>query len=69
MPSSRSVAARRPGSIAHKLMLGTAVIALLCFGLTAFLIYRQASASLVNASRQTMASEATAEARQVAADL
>ncbi len=27
MPSSRSAAARRPGSIAHKLMLGTAAIA------------------------------------------
>jgi methyl-accepting chemotaxis protein len=69
MPSSRSAAARRPGSIAHKLMLGTAAIALLCFGLTAFLIYRQASASLIDASRQTMTSEANAEARQVAADL
>ncbi|HYQ25106.1 methyl-accepting chemotaxis protein [Stenotrophomonas sp.] len=69
MPSSRSAAARRPGSIAHKLMLGTALIALLCFGVTAFLIYRQASASLVGASRQTMASEANAEARKVAADL
>ncbi|KAG1389594.1 hypothetical protein G6F59_015487 [Rhizopus arrhizus] len=69
MPPSRSAAARRPGSIAHKLMLGTAVIALLCFGLTAFLIYRQASASLIDASRQTMTSEANAEARQVAADL
>ena len=54
MPSSRSAAARRPGSIAHKLMLGTAAIALLCFGLTAFLIYRQASASLISASRQTL---------------
>ncbi|WP_164281233.1 methyl-accepting chemotaxis protein [Stenotrophomonas indicatrix] len=69
MPSSRSVAAPRPGSIAHKLMLGTAVIALLCFGATAFLIYRQASSALVSSSRQTMASEARAEARQVAADL
>ncbi|UGB21215.1 methyl-accepting chemotaxis protein [Stenotrophomonas maltophilia] len=69
MSSSRSAAAQRPGSIAHKLMLGTAVIALLCFGLTAFLIYRQASASLISASRQTMTSEANAEARQVAADL
>ena len=69
MSSSRSVAARRPGSIAHKLMLGTAVIALLCFGATAFLIYHQASSALVSSSRQTMASEARAEARQVAADL
>ncbi|HAL22054.1 MAG TPA: chemotaxis protein [Stenotrophomonas sp.] len=69
MSPSRSTAARRPGSIAHKLMLGTALIALLCFGLTAFLIYRQASSSLINASRQTMASEANAEARKVAADL
>ncbi|HED4877579.1 TPA: HAMP domain-containing protein [Stenotrophomonas maltophilia] len=69
MPPSRSVAARRPGSIAHKLMLGTAVIALLCFGATAFLIYHQASSALVSSSRQTMASEARAEARQVAADL
>ncbi|MCF3468801.1 methyl-accepting chemotaxis protein [Stenotrophomonas maltophilia] len=69
MSSSRSATAQRPGSIAHKLMLGTAVIALLCFGLTAFLIYRQASASLISASRQTMTSEANAEARQVAADL
>ena len=43
-------------------MLGTAAIALLCFGVTAFLIYRQASASLISASRQTMTSEATAEA-------
>ena len=64
MSPSRSTAARRPGSIAHKLMLGTALIALLCFGLTAFLIYRQASSSLINASRQTMASEANAEARK-----
>ncbi|MBN5051355.1 HAMP domain-containing protein [Stenotrophomonas maltophilia] len=69
MPPSRSFAARRPGSIAHKLMLGTAVIALLCFGATAFLIYHQASSALVSSSRQTMASEARAEARQVAADL
>ncbi|WP_312252517.1 methyl-accepting chemotaxis protein [Stenotrophomonas sp.] len=69
MSPSRFTAARRPGSIAHKLMLGTALIALLCFGLTAFLIYRQASSSLINASRQTMASEANAEARKVAADL
>src|SRR2546427_3440734 len=39
-------------SIAHKLMLGTATIALLCFGLTAFLIYRQASASLIDRSEE-----------------
>ncbi|WMJ70602.1 methyl-accepting chemotaxis protein [Stenotrophomonas sp. 24(2023)] len=69
MSPSRHAAAARPGSIANKLMLGTALVALLCFGITALLIYRQASSALVAASRQTMASEAAAEARQVAADL
>jgi methyl-accepting chemotaxis protein len=44
MPSSRSAAAAARAA-SPKLMLGTAAIALLCFGLTAFLIYRQASAS------------------------
>ncbi|KAF1014946.1 MAG: Methyl-accepting chemotaxis protein McpU [Stenotrophomonas maltophilia] len=69
MSPSRPSAAARPGSIANALMLGTVLIALLCFGLTALLIYRQASTALIDASRQAMASEAAAEAHQAAADL
>ena len=56
-------------SIASSLMSGTAVTALLCFGLTALMIYRQASSSLINASSRSLASEALSEARQIEIDL
>jgi len=69
MSVSRSTSAKRPGSIAHKLMLGTALIAMLCFGVTAAISYREASASLIEASRRTMESQAQAEALRVSADL
>jgi len=69
MSPTRSPAFRRPGSVARKVLLGTSLLALFCFGVTAALIYRQASVSLVNTSRETMTSEARSEARQVAADL
>jgi len=62
MPVSRPTASKRPGSIANRLILGTALIAMLCFGVTAAISYREASASLVDASRHTMQSEAQAEA-------
>jgi len=61
--------ASRQRSIASSLMSGTAVIALLCFGLTALMIYRQASSSLINASRRSLASEALSEARHIEIDL
>ena len=69
MPVSRPTASKRPGSIANRLMLGTALIAMLCFGVTAAISYREASASLVDASRHTMQSEAQAEALRVSGDL
>ena len=67
--SPRPLVSPRPGSVARKVMLGTSLLALLCFGITAALIYQRASTALVDASRQTMASEARAEASQVAADI
>ncbi|WP_422507079.1 methyl-accepting chemotaxis protein [Stenotrophomonas sp. GZD-301] len=69
MPASRSTASKRPGSIANRLMLGTALIAMLCFGVTAAISYREASQALVESSRRTMQSQADAEARRVNADL
>ncbi len=69
MPASRPTASPRPGSIANRLMLGTALIAMLCFGITAAISYREASQALVESSRRTMQSQAEAEARRVGADL
>ncbi|MGA6149211.1 MULTISPECIES: methyl-accepting chemotaxis protein [Stenotrophomonas] len=69
MPASRSTASKRPGSIANRLMLGTALIAMLCFGVTAAISYREASQALVESSRRTMQSQAEAEARRVNTDL
>ncbi|MGH8088351.1 MAG: methyl-accepting chemotaxis protein, partial [Stenotrophomonas sp.] len=69
MSASRSTASKRPGSIANRLMLGTALIAMLCFGVTAALSYREASQALLDASRRTMESQAEAESRRVGADL
>ncbi|MGV6492331.1 methyl-accepting chemotaxis protein [Stenotrophomonas rhizophila] len=69
MSASRTAASPRPGSIANRLMLGTALIAMLCFGVTAAISYREASQALIGASRQTMQSEADAESRRVGAEL
>jgi methyl-accepting chemotaxis protein len=69
MSASRSTASKRPGSIANRLMLGTALIAMLCFGVTAALSYREASQALLDSSRRTMESQAEAESRRVGADL
>jgi methyl-accepting chemotaxis protein len=69
MSASRTAASPRPGSIANRLMLGTALIAMLCFGVTAAISYREASQALIAASRQTMQSEADAESRRVGAEL
>ncbi|HCV97045.1 MAG TPA: chemotaxis protein, partial [Stenotrophomonas sp.] len=69
MPASRPTSSPRPGSIANRLMLGTALIAMLCFGITAAISYREASQALMDSSRQTMQSEANAESRRVGADL
>ena len=69
MPASRPTSSPRPGSIANRLMLGTALIAMLCFGITAAISYREASQALIDSSRQTMQSEANAESRRVGADL
>ncbi|MCF7751698.1 HAMP domain-containing protein [Bacillus subtilis subsp. subtilis] len=69
MPAPRTSTAKRPGSIANRLMLGTALIAMLCFGVTAAISYREASRALIDASRQTMQSEADAESRRVGAEL
>lgn len=69
MSVSRTAPRPRPGSIANKLMLGTALIAMLCFGVTAAISYREASAALVDASRRTMQSQAEAESLKVSADL
>ena len=69
MSASRSTASKRPGSIANRLMLGTALIAMLCFGVTAALSYREASQALLESSRRTMQSQAEAESRRVGADL
>ena len=69
MSTSRSSASKRPGSIANRLMLGTALIAMLCFGVTAALSYREASQALLESSRRTMESQAEAESRRVGADL
>jgi methyl-accepting chemotaxis protein len=68
MPASRTPSPR-PGSIANRLMLGTALIAMLCFGVTAAISYREASQALIEASRQTMQSQADAESRRVGAEL
>ncbi|WP_447786756.1 methyl-accepting chemotaxis protein [Stenotrophomonas bentonitica] len=69
MSTSRPSASKRPGSIANRLMLGTALIAMLCFGVTAALSYREASQALLESSRRTMESQAEAESRRVGADL
>ncbi|WP_093534670.1 methyl-accepting chemotaxis protein [Stenotrophomonas rhizophila] len=69
MSTSRSSASKRPGSIANRLMIGTALIAMLCFGVTAALSYREASEALLESSRRTMESQAEAESRRVGADL
>jgi len=69
MSTSRLSASKRPGSIANRLMLGTALIAMLCFGVTAALSYREASQALLESSRRTMESQAEAESRRVGADL
>ncbi|WP_313348034.1 methyl-accepting chemotaxis protein [Stenotrophomonas sp.] len=69
MSVSRSSVSKRPGSIAHRLMLGTALIAMLCFGVTAALSYHEASQALLESSRRTMESQAEAESRRVGADL
>jgi len=69
MSTSRPSASKRPGSIANRLMLGTALIAMLCFGVTAALSYREASRALLESSRRTMESQAEAESRRVGADL
>jgi methyl-accepting chemotaxis protein len=69
MSASRSSASKRPGSIANRLMLGTALIAMLCFGVTAALSYREASQALLESSRRTMQSQAEAESNRVGADL
>ncbi|EGD08261.1 methyl-accepting chemotaxis protein [Xanthomonas vesicatoria] len=57
------------GRLAYRLMLGTAVIASLCFGLTAAISYWQSSRALIASAQTTMQSVARFQAEQVSNEL
>lgn len=59
----------RTGSIAHRLMLGTALLALACFGLTATISYWRSSDALLAASRASMGNLARLEAQRIADEM
>ena len=60
---------RRGASLAYRLMLGTAVVALLCFGLTAAISYWQSSSALTASAQATMQNAARYQAEQIGSEL
>ncbi len=68
MPSSPTQP-RSGGSLAYRLMLGTAVAALLCFGLTAAISYWQSSRALIASAQTTMQNAARYQAEQIGSEL
>ncbi|MCW4472659.1 methyl-accepting chemotaxis protein [Xanthomonas sp. H13-6] len=56
-------------SIASRLMLGTALVAVLSFGLTAFISYLRSSDALLSTSRTSLENLANLEAQRIAAEL
>ncbi|MCC5073933.1 methyl-accepting chemotaxis protein [Xanthomonas campestris] len=60
---------RRGASLAYRLMLGTAVVALLCFGLTAAISYWQSSRALIASAQTSMQSAARYQAEQIGSEL
>ncbi|MBD9367588.1 methyl-accepting chemotaxis protein [Xanthomonas sp. XNM01] len=69
MASIRTTPAGRHGSIAHRLMLGTGLLALLCFGLTAALSQWISKRALVASSRATIESIAHYQSARIGAEL
>ncbi|MCM5547092.1 methyl-accepting chemotaxis protein, partial [Xanthomonas hortorum] len=64
-----STQSRSGGSLAYRLMLGTAVAALLCFGLTAAISYWQSSRALNASAQATMQNAAHFQAEQIGGEL
>ncbi len=69
MASIRHTPARTQGSIAHRLMLGTGLLALLCFSLTAALSQWISKRALVASSRATIESIARYQSARIGAEL
>ncbi|QJD67628.1 HAMP domain-containing protein [Xanthomonas campestris pv. badrii] len=67
--TSSSTHSRFSGRLAYRLMFGTAVIASLCFGLTAAISYWQSSRALMISAQSTMQNAARHQAEQVANEL
>ncbi len=57
------------GRLAYRLMFGTAVIASLCFGLTAAITYWQSSGALSTSAQATMQNAARYQAEQIGSEL
>ncbi|WDS36812.1 methyl-accepting chemotaxis protein [Pseudoxanthomonas sp.] len=66
---NRILSSRRSGSVATRLMLGTALIAALCFGLTAAISYWRSSDALMATSRASMQNLAKLEAQRIAGEM
>ncbi|WP_167394560.1 methyl-accepting chemotaxis protein [Xanthomonas codiaei] len=64
-----STHSRLSGRLAYRLMVGTAVIALLCFGLTAAITYWQSSRALSTSAQATMQNAARYQAEQIGSEL
>ncbi|WP_295949183.1 methyl-accepting chemotaxis protein [uncultured Xanthomonas sp.] len=60
---------RRRGSVAKRLMLGTGLLALACFGLTAMIIYWRSSEALLSTSRSSIENLAQVEAQRVSREI
>ncbi|MBD9368267.1 methyl-accepting chemotaxis protein [Xanthomonas sp. XNM01] len=60
---------RRQASIATRLMLGTALVAVVSFGLTAAISYWKSSTALLSTAAESMRNLATVEAGRVSAEL
>ncbi|WP_042811022.1 methyl-accepting chemotaxis protein, partial [Xanthomonas citri] len=67
--TSPSTHSRFSGRLAYRLMFGTAVIASLCFGLTAAITYWQSSRALSASAQATMQNAARYQAEQIGSDL
>ncbi|MBO9828195.1 HAMP domain-containing protein [Xanthomonas sp. A2111] len=62
MPTTSSA---RPSSVATRLMLGVAAIALLCFGITAAIIYARSSSALLASAKIGMTDTARLESERI----
>ncbi|WP_372184398.1 methyl-accepting chemotaxis protein [Xanthomonas axonopodis] len=67
--TSPSTHSRFSGRLAYRLMFGTAVIASLCFGLTAAITYWQSSRALSASAQATMQNAARYQAEQIGSEL